>query len=377
MSVEARLLTLVQNYSAQYGPQALANAQQLIAHLSSQAPDLYGEIRALAAAMNANAAARIAASPDAAGEATRVATEIAGAEKLSMAAANVGVAVARSLGQAAPAMPPAPAAAGGWAGESVVVQPAPAAPTPAPPQNYAPPPAPPGYVPPGSMPPPGARPAQPLYQNKFVLGAVAVVAGFLIYQQTRPSPTPTNQFGPQSGPQRPGPQGQGPQGSGPQGPGQQGPGPQGDQAGPQAQGGAPPMLGLGAQAPTLAVSRQSDGTSAIYFQIRTPSGPVVGAVAPPSGSWEGAATAIGFATPGDPNSRITNIGSAQLQLQRAQGATARLGQVQWQQGNGIGPLCLAFVGQGSGDIPVGGVGSVLCIADGSCNEPIGCGRVGQ
>lgn len=381
MSVEARLQALVQNYRAQHGDAALAAAPQLIANLSSQAPDLHGEIKALSAAIGGNAAARIAGSPDPEGEAGRIATEIAGAQRLSMAVATAGVAVARSLGQtgAAPAMPPAPAAAdGGWAGESVIVQPAATAP---PPQSYAPPPVTPGYVPPGSMPPPGAPASQPIYQNKIVLGAVAAAVGFLIYQQTRTPVQPTNQVRPAVGPQTGGPQGGGAQGGGMQGGGTPGPtAGGGTQGGPAPQeGGAPPMLSTAqGQAPTLAVSRQSDGTSAIYFQIQTQSGAVVGAVAPPSNGWEGAATGVGFATPGDPNSQITNIGSARLQIMRDQGGTVRLGPVQWQQGNGIGPLCVAFVVPGQAqDVPANGAGAILCIADGSCQRPIGCGRIAQ
>src|SRR5688572_19897707 len=123
MSVEARLQALVQNYRAQHGDAALRTSPQLIAQLSSQAPDLYGEIRALAALIASNAAARIAASPDQDAEAQRVATEIAASEKLSMAVAPAGVAVARTIGPigvgAAPAIPaPSPASAGGWAGET-------------------------------------------------------------------------------------------------------------------------------------------------------------------------------------------------------------------------------------------------------------------
>ncbi len=380
MSVEARLQALVQNYRAQHGDAALNAAPQLIASLSSQAPDLHGEIRALSAAIGGNAAARIAGSPDPEGEAGRIATEIAGAQRLSMAVATAGVAVARSLGQtgAAPAAPPAapPVADGGWAGESVIAQPA-AIP---PPQPYAPPQAMPGYVPPGSMPPPGAPASQPIYQNKIVLGAVGAVVLFLIYQQTR-TPAPTNQVPPAAGPQTGGPQTGRQQGGGTQGGGT--PGPMaggGTQSGPaQQESGAPPMLSIAeGQAPMLAISRQSDGTSAIYFQIQTQSGAVVGAVAPPQNGWEGAATGVGFATPGDPNSRITNIGSARLQIMRDQGGTARLGPVQWQQGNGIGPLCVAFVVPGRAqDVPANGAGSILCIADGNCQRPIGCGRVGQ
>ena len=61
MSVEARLQALVQNYRAQYGDAALAQSPQLIAQLSVQAPDLHGEIKALAAAIRAAAPPLIAA----------------------------------------------------------------------------------------------------------------------------------------------------------------------------------------------------------------------------------------------------------------------------------------------------------------------------
>lgn len=382
MSIEARLQALVQNYRAQYGDAALRAPAQMIANLSSQSPDLHGEIRALAAAIGGDAANRIAAAgANGDAEVTRIATEIAGRERLSMAVATAGVAVARMLGPisaAAPAMPPAPSGGGGWAGESVVVQPAPQ------PAAYQPPPqqaVPPAYVPPGSAPAPGmpgAPAAQPIYKNPLAIGGAALVALFLFYQmgqneqgnttqngQGRPGPVAGG--GPQGGPQGGGPQGGPIGGGGPQGGG-------GTQGGGQ-QGGEPPTLAApNAQQPLLRVDRQQDGSSAIYFRIQTERGPAMGAVGLPGGGWDGGTTAVGFSQPGDPSGRLTYMGAVQMQLIRAGQVTLRAGPVQWQQGEGLGGICIAFAAQGQQqDVPVNG--SSLCVADASCQQPVACGRV--
>jgi len=175
MSVEARLQALVQNYRAQYGDAPLRTSAQLIANLSSQAPDLHGEIRALAAAIGEDAAQRIArAGADGEGEAGRIATEIAGRERLSLAVVTAGISVARVIGPITAASVPPPTGAGDWAGESVIVQPA-ALPPPNPP-----PPRPTGapYFPPGSPPPfaPGAIPQRPNIAGRIALG----IGGFVV-----------------------------------------------------------------------------------------------------------------------------------------------------------------------------------------------------
>jgi hypothetical protein len=381
MSVEARLQALIQNYRAQHGDAGLHNSPQLIAQLSSQAPDLYGEIRALAAAVTANAAARIAGSPDQDGEANRVATEIAGSEKLSMAVATAGVAVARALGpvgaQAAPPMPSAPAAdVGGWAGDSVAVGAPPAQPAPGgyvPQQPYAQPQAG-GYVPPGSVPPQGQA-STPITKNPIAIiavAAVAVIGGYYLYSQRNPSPRPVpvtknEQQGPLAGGQ------QGPQ-SGP-GAGQPGPGEQPGQQGPTSN--FPTLVSSG-DMPTLPINTAPNGL-AVPFTLPTQGGPAAGAVILPTGGWDSGPATIIFGAAGDTTGQgqVVNQGSAQLQ--RVQGQTAgRLGQVQWQQdGLNMGPICVAFVGQAGANGDIGLAGTTMCITDSTCEGNAVCGRVGQ
>ena len=345
MSVEARLQALVQSYRAQYGDAALMQSQQLIAQLSVQAPDLHGEVKALSAAINRGAAARIASAPDPEAEATKVATEIAAAEKLSMAVVTAAVAVARTLGglPAAPAMPPVPpAAASGWAGETVVVAPQP--PTGGIPQQGAAP----GYVPPGSMPPGGSpAPAKPFYKNPLVIGgAIAAVLLLLVWSGQQEVPV-TNGQAPQDGP--------------PQPPGQA------------------PILATRAPLPTLTSNRNSDGV-VIPFLLQGSSGAAPGVVVLPAGGWDSGPTSVAFGRPGSQGGQIEvmNEGAAQMQRMRGNGGLARAGQVQWQRdGLNIGPICIAFqsaAGQGQ-QRDVGLSGTTMCVMDGNCQQSIGCGRM--
>lgn len=368
MSVEARLQALVQNYRAQHGDAGLHNSPQLVAQLSVQAPDLYGEIRALSAAMAGNAAARIAAAPDQDGEAGRVAAEIAGSEKLSMAVATAGVAVARAIGpvgQAAPAIPPAPPAVGGWAGDSVAVG------APPPQQPHGQPPAG-GYVPPGSVPPPGQA-STPIHKNPVALAAVAAVAllgGYYVYTQRDPAPKSDPVANGQQGPLAGGPQ------SGPA-PSRQGPAapPGGTQ-----QGAADPFPRLvsSGDLPVLAVNSAPNGL-AVPFSIETQAGPALGAVILPTSGWEGGPATVIFGAAGDTTGegQVVNQGSAQMQ--RLQGQTAgRIGQVQWQRdGLNLGPICVAFVGQAGRNGDIGLSGTTMCVADATCESNAICGRVGQ
>lgn len=378
MSVEAQLQALVQNYRAQHGDAGLHNSAQLIAQLSSQAPDLYGEIRALAAAVTANAAARIAGSPDQGGEANRVATEIAGSEKLSMAVAAAGVAVARMLGPvggpAAPAMPPAPPeAVGGWAGDLVAV----GAPPP-PPPGYAPPQQPygqpqaGGYVPPGSMP---GQASTPIQKNPIAIAAavgLALLGGYIVYSQRNPSPrsepvAKNEQQGPLAG----GPQG----GPGPQS-GQQGPSPQ--QSGQQGAAGSFPLLVSTGDMPVLPINTAPNGL-AVPFMLDTRGGQAAGAVILPTGGWDAGPATIIFGAAGDTTGQGQVVNQGTAQLQRVQGQTAgRLGQVQWQQdGLSMGPICVAFVGQAGANGDIGLAGTTMCITDSTCEGNAVCGRVGQ
>lgn len=385
MSVEARLQALVQNYRAQHGDAGLHASPQLIAQLSSQAPDLYGEIRALAAVITSNGLARIAASPDQDGEAQRVATEIAGSEKLSMAVAAAGVAVARTLGPvggaAAPTMPPAPTAdVGGWAGETMIAPgaaPAPQAPPAAPQQPYgqAPGYAPTaGYVPPGSVAPPGPGGSTPIYKNKVVLGVVAAVVLFLGYaytQRDRPTPQPQPTSNGQQGPIA---------GGAPQnGPPQSGPG--GNQPQNGGQRGTPgeyPMLATTAPGPALQVNRMENGY-AIPFLIQVDGVPTPGGVIVPLNGWNQGPTTVVFGSPNDTRGtgQIVNTGTAQMQLTQGQNGPVRMGQIQWQRDQlNLGPICISFQGNGqsqSGD--VGMSGTTMCVMSANCQQNAGCGTI--
>lgn len=384
MSVEARLQALVQNYRAQHGDAGLYASAQLIAQLSSQAPDLYGEIRALAAAVTGNAMARIAASPDQDGEAQRVATEIAGAEKLSMAVATAGVAVARALGPvggpAAPTMPSAPpAGAGGWAGETMVAAPGAHAPPPQQPYGQAAgyPPAG-GYVPPGSVPPPGPSAAVPIHKNPAIIAAAVgaiLIGGYLYSQRNAPasrSEPVKNEQGPLAG----GPQGA-PGDAPPSGPGPQGGGAPG--GGQQGASGQYPMLARGGGAlPSLGVNRMQTGY-AIPFLIETANGPAPGGVIVPLNGWDQGPTTVVFGQPGDTTGQgqIINQGSAQMQRVQGPNGPARAGQVTWQQDAlSMGPICVAFQAPAqtqSGD--VGLSGTTMCVMDANCQQSAGCGQV--
>lgn len=346
MSVEARLQALVQSYRAQYGDAALGQSQQLIAQLSVQAPDLHGEVKALSAAINRGAAARIATAADPEAEAAKVATEIAAGEKLSMAVVTAAVTVVRALGAvpAAPAMPPPPpAATSGWAGETVAVAPQPPAPD-TPPQGGAP-----GYLPPGSVPAPGApaAPAKPIYKNPLAIGgAIAAVLLFLVWRQQAETPVANNQ-GPRDGP-------------------------------PQADGQAP-VLASRAPLPTLTSNRTPNGVE-IQFMLQGRSSVAPGAVILPVQGWDTGATQVFFGRQNSPGGQIEvmNEGAAQMQRMRGEGGLARAGQVQWQRdGLGMGPICIAFqsaAGQGQ-QRDVGLSGTTMCVMDGDCQQSIGCGRM--
>ena len=198
--------------------------------LNSQAPDLHAEIRALAAAFELGAAARIGAAPNQEAEASALASEIAVRERLSMASVAPAVNVARRLGplSGAPRAAPGTPTPGGWAGDSMAVGPTPQPPQPAAPPPYQPTPAyqPPqqpapnyqqGYAPqPPQSPPPQSQGVgeqlKGLQKSPLAIGAAVLVAGFLLYQnlggggapqpgpQPQPPPVIDNQPPPQPPP---------------------------------------------------------------------------------------------------------------------------------------------------------------------------------
>lgn len=408
MSVEERLYALAQQSRQQSGDGFLLAASQLTPRLNSQAPDLHAEIRALAAAFANGAAARINAAPNPDAEAAAIASEIAVQEKLSMASVTPAVNVARRIGPLVTGYSGTPSPAG-WAGDSMAVgaSPAPAAPQAppqAPPQHYAPAYQPPpqaqqGYAPqytpaPGAPPAPGQEQSQAdklkaLSKNPLVMGACALVAAFVLYQNFNKPSEEINTIPIQRDGQG-GMQGQGGQGQG----GMQGQGGQG-QGGMQGQGGQGGMQGQGGQgqgqgganqaplltpniqgAPTLQVQRFENGAPAIGFQLQTQRGPAPGIIVLPQGGWQSGPVGFGLANPGDfQGQNLATAGQGQFQLQQSNGHPVRLAQIQLQQDQlGVGNVCLAFRGQqGQQDVQLSGAD--FCVMDGPCSQPIGCGKL--
>jgi len=380
MSVEDRLLALTQQCRQQYGDGFLANASQFAPRLNAQAPDLHAEIRALAVAFEIGAAARINAAPQPEAAATAIASEIAVRERLSLTSITPALNVARRIGplMGAPAPAPAPGA-GGWAGDSVPVG--------APPQAPAAPQAPayqPAYTPPHA-PHPHAPHVQPqatqnysdkikaLSKNPMAMGALALVVGFLVYQNFMRGPEI------QTAPFQ---QGDGGGGGGQQQPPFNQPQPPPNNNPPQpppnnnGQGGQMPVLGQPGAGPTLALQQNSSGGPAIGFALQTPRGAAPGVVMLPTGGWQSGPVQLGLAQPGDTSGQsFATMGQGQFQLIQSEGHPIRLAQIQVQQDSlGVGNMCVMFRGQrGQQDVQLSGAD--FCIMDGPCSRPIGCGRI--
>ncbi len=376
MSIEERLFALAQQYRDRKGAAAMADATQFVPQLASQAPDLHIEIRALATAVQANAAGRIARAANGDLEAAAVAAEIAGAQKLSMASVTPAVAVARRLGStpSAAAMAPAPAAEG-WAGDSVIAGSSP-------PPPYAPQVAPvhPGYAPP--LPAPAAA-KPPVWQNKWVLGAAGAVALLVGYQQMNqqplpgPGPNPPGPVPPGPGPNPPGPV---PPGPGPTPPGPTpppGPGPDVPTPSPSSGGGSngggggnqfPALAPPGSPQPTLSVQPQGQGYLVGFSVVGN-----AGLVSLPPGGWEKGDAGL-MLTRNPQNQQPDSMGSGKFQRLQSGNNPVRVAQIQWQQDNlGLGPVCVAFIGNGGQDVSL--KGSKMCLMDGPCSKPIGCGQL--
>lgn len=379
MSVEDRLLALTQQCRQQNGDGFLANVSQFAPRLNAQAPDLHAEIRALAVAFEIGAAARINAAPEPEAAATAIASEIAVRERLSLASVTPALNVARRIG---PLMPTQAGAApsGGWAGDSVVVGAPPAPPAP-PPTGYQ---YPPGYVPPVA-PNPHGQPAPGSYgekmkalsKNPLAMGALALVLGFLVYQNFSGAPGP-NQPAPfqqgDGGQQQPPPFNQ-PQ---PPNDGSGGNTPPPQPQPPVNQGGQSqmPVLGAPGAGPSLTVQQHSSGGPAIGFAISTPRGTAPGMVLLPAGGWQSGPVNLGLAQPGDTSGQsFATMGQGQFQLIQSDGHPVRLAQIQVQQDSlGVGNMCVMFRGQrGQQDVQLSGAD--FCIMDGPCSRPIGCGRI--
>ncbi|UZK67842.1 hypothetical protein [Sphingomonas sp. M1-B02] len=403
MSVEERLQSLAISYRDQFGPAALTNAAHLVPQLSSKAPDLHAEIRALAAAFASNAGSRIAAAANPDLEIQAIASEIAAAQKLSIASVRPAVVVAQRLAAAAPLAPNA--AGAGWAGESVIAgasPPASFAPHVAPQFAYAPPPAGP-LAEEQEEEEDEEEEKKPIWQNKWAVGGVAAAVALFAYSNMnkQPQPGPPFEQGGQGGGQGGQGGGQGGQGGGQGGQGGQGGGGQGGQGGGGQGGGgqgggqggqgggagsgsaqapmlAPPSSG---QLPMLYMQQSQTGTPAIGFSIPTQVGAITGALLLPAGGWDNGPATVAFAR--DPNSQqIDSAGQLMLTRTQGSGAPTRAGTVNWQQdGINLGGMCVAFMTAQGGQGGQGGLpevtlkGSKMCILDGECQRVVGCGQV--
>lgn len=396
MSVEDRLFALAQQCRQQSGDAFLTATSQLVPRLNSQAPDLHAEIRALAAAFEMGAAGRIASAPDQEAAAAAIASEIAVKERLSMASVTPAIIVARRLGPLTTTLAPPPTP-GGWAGDSMVVGAGQAPAAPQAPQQYAPPPQqqyapPPQYtMPPGgpaAPPPPGAPQSQgdkikALSKNPLAMGALALVVGFLVYQNFM-KPQQQQQGGFTQGDQGQGGGGFGGGGQGGQG-GQGGGGQQGDQGGQgggmqggQQQGAQqmPLLTPPNQNPPTLPVQRHSSGAPGFVFTLQTQRGAAPGMVLLPSQGWQAGPVGFGLAQPGDTTGQnMATLGEGQFQLIQSEGYPVRLAQLQMSQDNlGVGNICLMFRGaQGQQDVQLSGAD--FCVMDGPCSRALGCGKL--
>lgn len=373
MSVEDRLFTLVDQCRQQQGDGFIQSPALFVPRLSSQAPDLHAEIKALGAALEMNAAGRIENATDSSNEAEQIKNEIAVKEKLSAGVVAAALNVARRIGSLS-AVGTSPAG-DGWAGDSVVVG------TPATPQYQQPQSAQPGHT-------AGDQYEEedddddeeeekpPIWKDKRVIaGAVIALVAVLYFSQQQgggqqPGPQPAPQPIPQPGPQpmpQPGPQPM-PQ-PGPQPVPQPGPQPVPQQTLPLLQ---PPN----GQLPTLQVQQLQNGSLGISFTMTTQAGQSPAMVMLPAGSWDGGEGLLGIWRPGvDYNTnRPDSLGSGYMLPFNNNGVPVRALIPVWQQDNmGFGSICVAFMGSTGQDVQLRG--STMCVMDGNCERASGCGRI--
>ncbi|GEM_PF-2066444 len=394
MSIEDRLYALADQARSANGDAHMADPNGFTQAATAQAPDMFGEIKALGTIFAEGGPGQLASH----GNTEAQTRHVADAAGVSIGSARHAVNVATRLGGgAASGAAPATGSDDGWAGDSVVVGGGTAQPQPQPqPQPHQ------GYQAPPQQPVQGdyvadedddeEEEAEPWYKNKMVLGiGGAVVLAFLVFGGGGGEE-------PQTGPQIPqgggggggggigpqgggggggiGPQGGGgQQGGGQQGGGQQGGGQQG--GGGQVQGGGqyPPLASPnGGQAVTQAV-RDSQGNTIVPFSLTSQNGNVPGQVLIPAGGWDSDYGIVGLWQPGSnpANSQAVSYGRAQYQGMQNGGKAFRVLQIQWDQdGFGMGPVCVMFSSAGQ-DVNVNG--SVMCVGDGQCQQAIGCTQV--
>jgi len=358
MSIEERLFSIVDQCRQQQGDAFLQSPDKLTARLSSQAPDLFAEVKALAAVLSGGDVNRIEAAADSDTEAKKVAQEIATREGLGMAVARTAVAVARRIGPLAAGSASVANASDGWAGDSVVAG-APA--TPPPPATPTPPPEP-VYDEDDEE-----KDEKPFWQNKVMLGAAAAVLVAIGYansgEDTPPGP-PVVGRGDQQPPGSSGGSSSG-GGGGSSGGGNQGP----DEA--------VLLQPPGGNIPTLKTTDGPNNTTLIGLSVQNQNNVVSGIVAIPKGGWDSAPSIVAFWPAGttDFNTQPASIGQAIFQRARTQnGSPGRFSVPVWKQDNiGFKQICIGFEGTGGQDVTLSG--STICILDSQCQRAASCGKV--
>lgn len=406
MSVEDRLLLLLAQVRETGGDAAFRDMSVLRSRLSSRAPDLHGEIQALAAALARGVPRRIAAAQDPAAERAAAAAEIAQQEKLPIAVVTPALEVACRAGiDIAPPLEVARDDA--WAGDSMVVGggagPAPggeagapsggagfAAPPPhVPPhlapqapsqppmpapapfgghQGFAPPAGPQGYggehyAPPHDYEGYGDGYDQPQHQPFytkvwfFILLGALIVGGAILYTQwnhlfgRRPvaAGNPANPPAPPNTQQ-----------------------PERPPAPPPAESlftpGGPVLTEEGDGVP-MQMQQAPDGRRGVTFSMVIEGNRIDAALVLPAAGWEGEATLVGTAADGS-----RSVGTGRFVLSSPD-RPVRLMRVQWRQdGLEAGAAAIAIVGApGQSDVPFSGAD--LCVMDGTTGEPLACGPI--
>ena len=366
MSIEERLFSIADQCRQQQGDAFLQSSEKLTARLSSQAPDLFAEVKALAAVLSGNDVSRIEAAADADAEAKKVTQEIATREGLGMAVARTAVAVARRIGPLAAGSASAANASDGWAGDSV---PAGGGTTNSPPAAPTPPPSEPVYEDDEED---EEKDDKPFWQNKVMLGSAAAVLVAIGYANSGgDTPPGPGGGGGQQPPVSTGGQQPGSTGGGGQQPGGSGGG--GNQGADEAVLLQPP----GGNIPTLKTADGPNNTTMIGLSVQIQNGVVSGVVMIPKGGWDSAPSMVAFWPAGttDFETQPGTIGQAIFQRAKTQnGSPGRFSVPQWQQDNiGFKQICVGFEGQGGQDVTLSG--STICILDSQCQQASGCGRV--
>lgn len=358
MTVEDRLLILLNQARQAGGDAALRDTSMLRSRLSSQAPDLHGEIQAMAAALAMGAPGRIGTAANAAAERDLITAEIATNERLATSVVQPGLDVACRGG--AGIAPAVTAAAAAWAGDSMIVD----AGIPPVAQPHA---APPPFPPRSPQPYPGdygapSYPPAPLYTQTWFFALIAglIIAGAVGYTLWRnwagngsaatAQTAPRDDLAQPTPPARP-----------------ITPPPAANE--PEAGG---PVLSANADALPALPLRMINGRYNIGFRVVTEGGPIDGGVLLPAGGWDGETAIVGVNGAG-----ARAVGGGRLGRAQAgrDAAPVRSMVVRWaQDGVGAGDTQILFIGQ-DGQSEVALSGSTMCLTDGTGDQVIGCGTV--